>query len=143
MQIRAEDKGMTLTVDRQHQRIVVYADEMAVRQIVLNLVANAVKFTAKGSVTVALKVQGENVEIAVSDTGCGIDKVHLARIFQPFEQVDNSLSREHGGTGLGLPIVAKLAEAHGGACSVESTIGQGSCFSVRLPIVKGALQSAA
>ena len=143
MQIRAEDKGMTLAVERGHQRITVYADEMAVRQIVLNLVANAVKFTSKGSVTVALKVQGDNVEIAVSDTGCGIDKAHLARIFQPFEQVDNSLSREHGGTGLGLPIVAKLAEAHGGACSVESTLGQGSCFSVRLPIVKGALQSAA
>jgi two-component system cell cycle sensor histidine kinase PleC len=143
MQIRAEDKGMTLAVERGHQRITVYADEMAVRQIVLNLVANAVKFTSKGSVTVALKVQGENVEIAVSDTGCGIDKAHLARIFQPFEQVDNSLSREHGGTGLGLPIVAKLTEAHGGACSVESTLGQGSCFSVRLPILKGAVQSAA
>ncbi len=143
MRIRAEDKGMTLTVERAHERITVHADEMAVRQIVLNLVANAVKFTSKGSVAIALNVQGESVEIAVSDTGCGIDKAHLGRIFQPFEQVDNSLAREHGGTGLGLPIVAKLAEAHGGTCSVESTLGQGSCFSVLLPIVKGALQNAA
>jgi signal transduction histidine kinase len=143
MQIRAEDKGMALSVARQHQRIMVRADEMAVRQIVLNLLANAVKFTAKGSVIVGLDVHGDTVEIAVTDTGCGIDSAHLARIFQPFEQVDNSLSREHGGTGLGLPIVAKLAEAHGGACSVESTPGAGSRFAVKLPIVKDALLSAA
>jgi len=143
MRIRAEDKGMALCVAHQHQRVMVHADEMAVRQIVLNLLSNAVKFTAKGSVTVALDVQGDVVEIAVTDTGCGIDSAHLARIFQPFEQVDNSLSREHDGTGLGLPIVAKLAEAHGGACSVDSTPGQGSRFAVKLPIVKDALQSAA
>jgi signal transduction histidine kinase len=143
MRIRAEDKGMTLSVARQHQRIMVRADEMAVRQIVLNLLANAVKFTAKGSITVGLDVQGDAVEIAVADTGCGIDNAHVARIFQPFEQVDNSLSREHGGTGLGLPIVAKLAQAHGGACSVESTLGVGSRFAVKLPIVTDALLSAA
>ncbi len=143
MRIRAEDKGMTLTVEQTHERIIVYADEMAMRQIVLNLLANAVKFTAKGSVGVALNLQSESVEIAVSDTGCGIDKAHLDRIFQPFEQVDNSLAREHGGTGLGLPIVAKLAEAHDGTCSVESVLGQGSRFAVRLPIVKSVLQSAA
>jgi two-component system cell cycle sensor histidine kinase PleC len=143
MRIRAEDKGMTLSVTRQHVRIMVRADEMAVRQIVLNLVANAVKFTSKGSITIALDVQNEVVELAVSDTGCGIDSAHLTRIFQPFEQVDNSLSREHGGTGLGLPIVAKLAEAHNGAFSVESTPGVGSRFAVRLPIVKDVLQSAA
>jgi two-component system cell cycle sensor histidine kinase PleC len=143
MRIRAEDKGMTLSVAHQHSLIMVSADEMAVRQIVLNLLANAVKFTAQGSVTVALTVRGDAVEIAVTDTGCGIDSAHLARIFQPFEQVDNSLSREHGGTGLGLPIVAKLAEAHGGACSVESTLGVGSRFAVTLPIVKDALQDAA
>ena len=143
MRIRAEDKGLTLTTGHAIDRLVVHADEMAVRQIVLNLMANAVKFTSQGTVSIELNWQGEWVEIAVSDTGCGIDKAHLERIFQPFEQVDNSLSRQHGGTGLGLPIVAKLAAAHGGTCGVESVVNHGSRFSVRLPIRKDALQSAA
>jgi signal transduction histidine kinase len=143
MRVRAESKGLTLGVEAKHSAVGVHADEMAVRQIVLNLVANAVKFTAKGSVTIVVEAQGAHVEIAVHDTGCGIEKAHLDRIFLPFEQVDNSLAREHGGTGLGLPIVAKLSAAHGGVCTVESVVGQGSRFIVRLPIVKDGVRSAA
>lgn len=143
MRIRAEEKGMALTVARSHPSIIAHADEMAVRQMVLNLISNSVKFTATGSVSVAVNQTDSSVEISVSDTGCGIAPEDLQRIFQPFEQVDNSLARLHGGTGLGLPIVAKLAEAHDGICAVESVVGKGSRFSVRFPIVKRGMQKVA
>jgi signal transduction histidine kinase len=143
MRVKAEEKGVTLAVAPCQAQIQVTADEMAMRQIVLNLLSNAVKFTDKGRVEVLVARDGRFVEIAVSDTGCGIAEEHLKRIFQPFEQVDNSLARHHGGTGLGLPIIAKLAAAHGGTCTVESRLGQGSRFGVRLPIAKEALIEAA
>lgn len=143
MRIKAEEKHMTLTVARPTEPIVAYADELALRQIVLNLISNAVKFTSTGSVGVHVTQHGDCVEIVVSDTGCGIAEENLQRIFRPFEQVDNSLSRLHEGTGLGLPIVAKLVEAHGGTCTVESVVGKGSRFCVRLPIVKPALRNVA
>lgn len=143
MRIKAEEKGMSLSVEKSHGHIAVSADEMAIRQILLNLLSNAVKFTAHGTVRISATREDEWVEIEVTDSGCGIAPEHLERIFQPFEQIDNSLSRRHGGTGLGLPIVAKLAEAHGGTCAVESVVGSGSRFRVRLPIVRRALQDAA
>jgi len=143
MQIKAAEKGMSLSVEKSHPTIQVTADEMAIRQILLNLLSNAVKFTAHGTVDVVATRSDAWVELEVRDSGCGIAPEHLERIFQPFEQIDNSLSRHHGGTGLGLPIVAKLAEAHGGTCAVESVVGRGSRFRVRLPIAKPALQNAA
>jgi len=111
------------------------ADSRKVKQIVLNLLANAVKFTPTGgAVTLMTQRDGDYVAVAVRDTGIGISAADQARLFQPFSQVDSSLARKHDGTGLGLALTKQLAELHGGAISVQSTVGEGSTFTVRLPI---------
>ena len=109
-------------------------DAAKLQQILTNLVANAIKFTAQGSVQVDVSmVAGEDVQIAVRDTGIGIRPEHLELIFEEFRQVDGSSTRRFGGTGLGLAIARRLAEMLGANISVESTFGVGSVFSVRLP----------
>ncbi len=108
-----------------------------VRQVVTNLVGNAVKFTEKGHIL--LEVDGvhrgeiADVTISVTDTGCGIPDEKLKAIFQEFEQVDGSSQRKHNGAGLGLAISKKMIEAMGGSITVESEVGKGSSFTVRLP----------
>jgi signal transduction histidine kinase len=134
LRTQSESSGTAIVVNRPPHPVIVHADELAVRQIVLNLVANAVKFAPAGRVDIDVSRNGAEIELAVRDTGCGIASDCLERIFMPFEQVGNALTRDQGGTGLGLPIVAKLAEAHGGTCTVESTVGKGSRFSVRMPV---------
>jgi PAS domain S-box-containing protein len=112
------------------------ADARRVLQIVLNLVSNAVKFTsAGGSVQLAATSDAtrRTVCLSVTDTGPGIDTSKHDRLFQPFTQIDSSLAREHEGTGLGLALVRRLAEMHGGVVGVTSEPGRGSCFSVELP----------
>jgi PAS domain S-box-containing protein len=112
------------------------ADERRVRQMLNNLLSNAVKFTPQGG-QVGLEVRGDPeqqyITLAVWDTGIGIAKEHQEWLFQPFVQVDSSLSRRYEGTGLGLALVAKLAELHGGGVDVESEIGKGSRFTITLP----------
>ena len=114
-----------------------YADPTAVRQILQNLVENAVRYTAAGSVTVFAVPNGEprsgDVIIGVRDTGIGIARTHLPRIFERFYRVDPGRSREAGGTGLGLAIVRHLAEAHGGGVRAESTVGAGTEIAVSFP----------
>ena len=114
----------------------VAADENRLQQILHNLVGNAVKFTASGSVTVFAEVVGERnqVLIRVSDTGIGIAEDQLETIFQSFEQGDGSTERNFGGTGLGLTITRQLVELHGGTIRVESREGQGSSFYFTLPV---------
>ena len=110
------------------------ADVTAVRQILLNVVSNAILYTDKGAVTVVAKLNGEDLLIEVTDTGRGISQDHIATIFLPFERVDKHLSATTGGTGLGLAIVKKLVEMHQGACWVQSELHTGTTFFIRLPL---------
>ncbi|MGC6516135.1 MAG: ATP-binding protein [Myxococcota bacterium] len=114
-------------------------DRARIRQILRNLVGNALKFTEEGSVTVRLVVEAtspdrHDVLLSVEDTGIGMAPDEVARVFHPFEQADASTSRRFGGTGLGLTIVSQLVDLMGGHVSVQSTVGAGSCFTVRLPL---------
>jgi len=112
------------------------ADRDKVRQCLVNLCSNAVKFTqAGGSITVsAEKLADERIAMRVTDTGIGITEEHVDRVFDVFYQVDGSSTREYGGAGLGLAIVKSFVEAHGGEVGVTSIPGAGSTFSVVLPI---------
>jgi two-component system, sensor histidine kinase len=108
------------------------ADVMRLRQIIANLVSNAIKFTEHGSVDVHVDTTpaapGLRLTVQVRDTGIGMSEQSMSRLFQPFVQADSSTTRTHGGTGLGLVISARLAEAMGGSISVESVPDEGSCF---------------
>lgn len=103
-------------------------------QAVINLIDNAVKYSeAKSSIEISVKAEDTAITISVTDHGCGIEKVHLPRLFERFYRVDRARSRELGGTGLGLSIVRHIILAHGGKVSVESVPGKGSTFSIFLP----------
>jgi signal transduction histidine kinase/ActR/RegA family two-component response regulator len=136
----AKSKGLALACDVAGDlppRLM--GDETRVRQIVLNLLSNALKFTETGAVTLALTTvagaDGEaGVEIRVTDTGPGMTSEQLGRLFRPFAQAEASTARRYGGTGLGLFICRNLAEMMGGQISAESTPGHGSTFRVRLPL---------
>lgn len=108
-------------------------DPTRLRQILINLVGNAIKFTDCGGVRVEAALRGSLLEFAVSDTGIGISPEGIARLFKPFTQADETTTRRFGGTGLGLSISLKLAELLGGTIRVESTPGRGSCFTLLLP----------
>lgn len=112
----------------------VLADENRVVQILYNLVGNAVKFTVRGCVRISVREAGNMAEVCVSDTGEGIPEDRLEDIFKSFEQVDTSLTRRHGGTGLGLPITKHLVELQGGTIRAESRPGAGSRFFFTLPL---------
>ena len=113
-------------------------DPARLRQIIVNLVGNAVKFTEQGRIAVVASPQGDGAmfTIAVSDTGIGIAKDKLGRIFDKFAQADSTIDRRFGGTGLGLPICAKLADLLGGSITVDSELGKGSIFTLTLPLLK-------
>lgn len=107
--------------------IALKGDERRLRQCVVNLLANAIKFAPGGTVTVSAAVTGPSgIEIRIADTGCGIPADQLERVFEPFHQVENELSRATNGTGLGLPLSRKLAERHGGTLDLESVVGGGT-----------------
>jgi signal transduction histidine kinase len=112
----------------------VWADSMRVRQIILNLMSNAIKFTDSGSVTLSATVEGGFVRIAVSDTGIGIPESVLPTIFDRYQQAQQSPDKHYGGTGLGLDISKQLSRMHGGDLKATSVVGQGSTFWFTLPI---------
>jgi PAS domain S-box-containing protein len=126
-------KGLEFNVQLPSEPVLMETDRTKVKQIVLNLISNAVKFTARGSVSLATRANGEEVRIAVSDTGIGIRPQDLELIFEEFRQVDQSRTREYGGTGLGLSITRKLIALLGGDIAVASQYGRGSTFTVTLP----------
>ncbi len=132
--LRAEEKGLDLTCAIAHDvPVLLMGDSLRLRQIVMNLVGNAIKFTEQGSVTVTVRNaarEGDGVllECQVVDTGVGLSPAAQARIFHPFTQADASVTRRHGGTGLGLAICARLVELFGGTIGVTSEAGRGSCF---------------
>jgi signal transduction histidine kinase/DNA-binding response OmpR family regulator len=111
----------------------VYVDHARIRQVVVNLLANAAKFTDQGGATVSASRQGSDLVVTVADTGVGIAPEDLDKLFQEFHQLDQS-TRRQGGSGLGLAISKHFVELHGGALWVDSTLGQGSCFSFSLPL---------
>ncbi len=113
----------------------VYADARRLEQMLTNLIDNAIKFNREhGTVTISHEQAGEHDQISVADRGDGIPSEHLARIFERFYRVDRARSRDMGGTGLGLAIVKHLALAHGGEVGVRSTPGEGSTFTIELPL---------
>ena len=127
-------KQLEFTIDVSPDCPVIYSDRTKIKQVLLNLLSNAVKFTNKGSVTVQAECAPGGVRIDVIDTGIGIRQSDLQAIWEDFRQVDQSRTREFPGTGLGLSITRKLLERLGGAVTVQSAYGQGSTFSVYLPI---------
>ncbi|MBI5443242.1 MAG: response regulator [Deltaproteobacteria bacterium] len=135
----AREKGLALKLVPSSSKVrSLESDEEKVRQILLNLVSNAVKFTSEGSVEVALSQADGWVSISVRDTGIGMIPEDLDVIFDEFRQVDGSTSRRHEGTGLGLAISQKLAKLLGGWIAVESAPGVGSTFALKLPSRLGA-----
>jgi len=136
MDVLAKQKGLDFSVNIENSLPdIVYIDEEAVTKIATNLLANAFKFTAKGSVSLDVKAShSDEWMICVTDTGIGIPEDARERIFESFRQVDGSTRREYGGTGLGLSIVQRLSSAMGGSVEVESTVGKGSIFRVRMPL---------
>ena len=136
---KAQQKGVALHYEcAPGAALTVAGDPTRLRQIVTNLVSNAIKFTEQGWVRVTQRAvvrdDGKTlVRIEVADTGAGIPKDKLALIFDKFTQADSSITRKYGGTGLGLAITQKLAELHGGTIRVESEVGKGSTFTVEIP----------
>ncbi len=129
-------KQLQLAFQMNDELAKVHADPKRLKQMLVNLLSNAVKFTHKGgrvSLTVNIDADAGVVSFGVDDTGIGITPEGMARLFQPFIQLDSSLSRQHEGTGLGLVLVRRLADLHGGSVTVESDIGKGSRFTIAMP----------
>jgi signal transduction histidine kinase/ActR/RegA family two-component response regulator len=137
-----KDKPLQIRPDFPDDLPAVWADAMRVRQIILNLMSNAIKFTPSGSVTLQARAEVGNVRVSVIDTGIGIPEHALAHIFDRFEQAERDTDKHYGGTGLGLDISKQLARMHGGDLTVQSMVGQGSTFSFTLPIMENAESAA-
>jgi CheY-like chemotaxis protein len=132
----ADNTSVSLNFDAADDLIPLRTDEGKVSQILRNLISNAIKFTPNGSVTVsATMLQGDEVEFRVADTGIGIAPEHHETIFKEFSQVDNPLQDKYRGTGLGLPLCRNLAKLLGGSIWLESELGSGTTFFVRIPAV--------
>lgn len=131
-----EKAGLELVVDCPPLAQAVHVDREMWEKIVLNLISNAFKFTFSGSITVSLRpsMNGAAVELAVSDTGTGIAADELPRLFERFHRVEGAQGRTHEGSGIGLALVQELAALHGGSASVESVPGQGSTFTITIPL---------
>ncbi len=130
-----KDKDIKLVWNIEEGLPIVEADPIRLRQILLNFLSNAAKFTEKGQITLYIVREGDyHIHIAVQDTGIGIAEEDFELLFEAFEQVDSSVTRSFGGTGLGLPITKKLIEMHQGELWLESEIGKGSTFHITLPI---------
>lgn len=137
MEPLAEEKGISLTGEVAPDLPAVLADPGRMRQVLANLFLNALQYTEPGGrVAVQVKTEGGSVQIQVCDTGRGIPEEDLLHIFDRFYRVEKSRSRESGGTGLGLAIVRSLVELHGGRVTAQSREGEGSCFTVMLPVTE-------
>ena len=134
VRVTADERGVNLSAILPSEPIEVSADKRALKQITLNLLSNAVKFTpAGGAVTVTSEAAGPLLELAVADTGVGIAPEDVKRLGRPFEQA-GAIEQRRQGTGLGLSLVRALAELHGGQMSIDSTLGEGTAVTVRMPV---------
>ncbi|MDR2156395.1 MAG: response regulator [Clostridiales Family XIII bacterium] len=142
--IDAKNLSFTVKIDPAIPAFV-FSDEQRLTQVITNLMSNAIKFTPEnGSIRLIASKVGQDrqndvsyVQISVSDTGIGISKEQIERLFTSFEQADNSISRKYGGTGLGLAISKKIVELMNGTMRVESTVGEGSTFTFMIPVKRG------
>ncbi|MCC5982155.1 MAG: PAS domain-containing protein [Oceanicaulis sp.] len=143
MRLRAEDKAITLSVDSGADEMPVHADRKALRQIVLNLLSNAIKFTPEGgAVVVMVRASGNDLVVAVGDSGPGLSAEDAARLGQPYAQARTARQSEERGSGLGLALVHALAGMHGGSMSLKSTLGEGTTVNVRMPVLRTAGEAA-
>ena len=130
---RAQEKGLELKAHIDPQVEICIADERRMRQMLLNLLTNAIKFTPKGKVLLTVKKVSKGINFTVDDTGIGIDSSQIKSLFEPFKQLDSRLNRQYEGTGLGLALTRKLIQLHGGDITVKSELGEGSSFILFLP----------
>ena len=134
LETKAQEKNIRLTTDHVDKNIPVSGDALRLKQVFMNLIDNAIKYNKPGGeVSISARVDDTKVVIEVKDNGIGISQADRQRVFERFYRVDKSRSRAQGGSGLGLAIVKKIVEEHGGAVSVESSLGEGSTFRVTLP----------
>ena len=133
---RAHENHVTLKVEIDDALERAFVDERAIKQILLNLLSNATKFTPAGG-TVTLSMHPDpasgDLRIAVCDTGIGIEPHLISKVMEPFGQAEGPMARSFGGTGLGLPITKSLTELHGGTLALDSTPGEGTCVTITLP----------
>ena len=132
---RAHDKGIELRIASatQEEDFSIYSDQVKIKQVLINFVGNALKFTDNGFIEIGMKVSDDLVEFFVKDTGLGISVAHREEIFERFRQVEESSTRKYGGNGLGLAISKSLIEMLGGTIGMESEPGKGSTFYFTLP----------
>ncbi|MEH2273491.1 MAG: PAS domain S-box protein [Nostoc sp.] len=130
---RALEKGLQLTYEIDLEADILIADERRIKQMLLNLLTNAIKFTLAGQVSLVVKKVPQGMTFTISDTGIGIDSNQFQFLFEPFKQLDSQLNRQYEGTGLGLALTRKLARLHGGDVTVTSILGEGSQFTLFLP----------
>lgn len=132
-EMKANERGITLTIPNESKPVYVFADRFRIRQVLVNLIVNSVKYGKEnGETKIRFYNAGDTISIEVADNGIGIGKKHLPRLFERFYRVDKSRSREQGGTGLGLAIVKHIIEAHNQTIHVMSTEGVGTVFSFTL-----------
>ena len=129
-----ESKGLYLKTDIPADLPALFCDRTRIREVVLNLLSNAGRFTEQGGVHVRARQEGAEIVVSVTDTGPGISAADQDRLFRPFEQLDGSTRRRWGGTGLGLTISKRFVELHGGRMGLESQVGAGATFYFRLPV---------
>jgi signal transduction histidine kinase len=131
---QAGSKHLRMQIEIPPAPVMLFTDTTKLRQILINIVGNAMKFTETGEVDIAVESRADRVYFVVRDTGPGMTAEDLERIFDPFTQLDQSLSRSKGGTGLGLPVSRKLAHLLGGDLVVTSVPGEGTTFTLCLPV---------
>jgi signal transduction histidine kinase len=139
---QAHCKRITLETNLPPDLPGLMADERRIRQIIINLLNNAVKFTPEGGkITLDVKnLQPGFLQVSITDTGIGISPTDIKKLFQPFSQIDSDLNRQHDGAGLGLSLVKQLVECHGGSVELASKVGVGSCFSIHLPCIRDSVR---
>jgi signal transduction histidine kinase len=130
------DSPLTFSIEAEPDLPQIYADQIRITQVLNNLISNAFKFTETGGITMRAYSLDDEVCIAVEDTGIGIAEKDLSTVFERFRQVDGSFARRAEGTGLGLSITRLLVELHGGQLTVQSKLGEGSTFTVHLPVAE-------
>ena len=129
-------KGLLLELNLERDDSLIVLDVDRIRQLIANLLSNALKFTERGSVVVAMITTAAEITVSVTDSGIGIPPDEIDKVFEGFHQVDSSETREIGGSGLGLTICKEIVEHYGGHIGVVSRLGEGSCVSFVLPLIK-------